>query len=78
MQVLCLEGGGMDELACYVSAAWLNVCAGKTPSDVLNPTKVKDIWNSCVNTGFYSPAVDVHWNDSQIVTWLKTTMPRRW
>ena len=76
MQVLHLTGVGKDTLACYLSAAWLNVGAGNTPINVLSGGTVKNIWNSYVGTGHYSPTAGVQWDDGQIVTWLKTTMPR--
>jgi hypothetical protein len=54
-------------------AALLNQAAGLT--NVLTAAQIKAIWMSYVNNGSYSPVAGVVWTPSQIVDYLKSTMP---
>jgi len=60
-------------LARYIVAALLNAQAGKTP--VLTVGKVKTIWSECTAKGCYEPRAGVRWYPSDVVAYLRTTMP---
>ena len=75
VQVLS-EGGNAGHfvaLGRHIVAALLNAAAGKTP--VLTVGMVLDIWNEYAARGYYEPTAGVQWDEEQIVTYLKSTMP---
>ena len=70
------EGGnalGIVALGRHVAAALLNAASGKTA--VLPVHTVLGIWNDFVANGYYEPTAGVHWDEEQIVVYLKSTMP---
>jgi hypothetical protein len=75
LDVLEQGGGGKNAVARYIVAALLNAANSLTPPTVLDASKVKLIWQDFVNDGVYSPTAGVTWNASDLVDWLKTTMP---
>lgn len=60
-------------LARHIVAALLNAQAGRTP--VLTVAKVKTIWQECTAKGYYEISAGVKCYPSEIVAYLKTTMP---
>ena len=72
LEVLVLTGSPTNDVARYVVAAVLNAAAGLTP--VLSVSAVKDIWSEFATTGFFSPSSGAHWDASEIVEYLLTTM----
>jgi len=73
LDVLEMGGGPPNDVARHCVAAFLNAAAGWTP--VLTVTAVKDIWNEYITLGYFEPTAGVHWDDSQIVNYLLSTMP---
>ena len=65
-------GSTSNDVARNVSAALLNAAAGLTP--VLTVQIVKHIWSEFGTTGFFSPSSGVHWNATEIIEYLLTTM----
>jgi hypothetical protein len=70
--VLGFTGSPTNDVARYVSAALLNAAAGLTP--VLSIPAVKHIWSEFATSGSFSPSSGVHWNFSEIIEYLLTTM----
>lgn len=75
LQVLSEGGnaGGFVALGRHIVAALLNAASGKTP--VLSVSMVLNIWNEYVANGHYEPTAGVRWNEEQIVSYPKSTMP---
>ena len=73
LDVLEMGGGPPNDVARHCVAALLNAAAGWAP--VLTVTAVKDIWNEYITKGYFEPTAGVHWDDSQIVNYLLSTMP---
>lgn len=63
------------KIAAHFCATELNICAGKIPSQILTKSTMLTIWNSYVTKGYYSPMSGVKWYGTDIVTYLKSTMP---
>jgi hypothetical protein len=72
LAVLGFTGSQTNDVARYVSAALLNAAAGLTP--VLSIPAVKHIWSEFATSGSFSPSSGVHWNFSEIIEYLLTTM----
>ena len=74
MQVIWLKGDEDPyQLGAHIVAAILNAKTGKTP--VLTEQAVKDMFNEWAAKGYYEPTAGVQWSASDIVAYLKTTMP---
>ena len=72
VDALALTGSDTNNVAGNVSAALLNAAKGLTP--VLSVSAVKDIWSEFASTGSFSPSSGAHWNSSEIIGYLSTTM----
>lgn len=72
LEVLAITGNPTNDVARYVVAALLNAAAGLAP--VLSISLVKDIWSEFASTGSFSPSSGAHWNSSEIIAYLSTTM----
>jgi hypothetical protein len=65
-------GGGTQSLGRYIVAALLNARSGRTP--VLTETTVRNMWNDCINRGYYEPTAGIRWTPLEIIGYIKTTM----
>lgn len=68
LDVLGTGGGAPDHVARQTIAALLNIAAGWTP--VVTAAIVKGIWNEYITKGYFEPTAGVHWDHTQIVTYL--------
>ena len=73
LDVLQSQGGPPDDVARHIVAAHLNVMVGWTP--VLTVKTVKGIWGEYMTQGYFEPNAGIHWNHTQIVSYLQSTMP---
>lgn len=64
---------GYPQLGAYVTAAVLNAASGMTP--VLNVPACVNLWNECVQRGYYEATAGVRWSTEQVVRYIKTTIP---
>ena len=62
-------------VARYVTTALLNHAAGKVPGTVLSETAIRTIWSEYARTGSFAPTRGVSWSATEIVEYLKSTMP---
>ena len=67
------NAGNFVALGRHITAALLNAASGKTP--VLTVGMVLEIWNEYATRGYYEPTAGVQWDEEEIVTYLKSTMP---
>lgn len=69
--------GGTDQyqLGAHLCASVLNIASGKIPAAVMTMTTLYTIWNSYISKGYYSPMAGVKWYGTDIVNYLKSTMP---
>lgn len=74
LQVILL-GGGDDtyQLGAHCVAALLNARSGLTP--VLTEADIRNMYNEWATKGYFEPTAGVKWDGSQIVDYLKMTMP---
>jgi len=75
MQVIWLGGSGDPyQIGAHFVATLLNIQSHII--NVLDKQKLFSIWLSYVNTGGYNvPNTNIVWSPSQIVDYLKSTMP---
>jgi hypothetical protein len=74
MQVIWLGGTGDPyQIGAHFVAALLNQAAGITT--VLSASQIKAMWLQYATNGSYQVVPGVYWTPSQIVDYLKSTMP---
>ena len=62
-----------SSVARYCVAALLNT-GPPSLTPVLSPSAVKDIWSEFATSGSFSPSSGAHWNATEIIDYLLTTM----
>lgn len=70
-EIICMSGGGLQDVARHVIAAYLNALKGYT-LPYLTPDKVKDIWVLHNSSAGYAPAGKV-WTVDDISNYIKST-----
>lgn len=69
LQVLNTGGGGLTALGRHVCASLLN--ATKFPAESpVSATVVRQMWNDCLNLGYFEPIAGVKWNADAVCDYL--------
>lgn len=73
LQVLNDGGGPPNDVGRHIVAALLNAAKGWNVAP--DQTAVRNIWNEYAQSGYFEPTAGVHWDHTQIVAYLTSTMP---